>query len=113
MKTNNFYKVVEQLDKLIEDGHTPRLELWMDSKSRAELINQLDDSALENKNFSKSHMYYLAINTLSIQELYELIEQKMIPGKFVKKSTSEQTFNTTQRKFSNFTLSHSAIQSKI
>ncbi|KGR76417.1 hypothetical protein [Ureibacillus manganicus] len=90
MTTNNSYNVVEQLEELMKDVHTPRLELWMDAKSRAELINQLDDSAFVKNIISKKQLHYLAVNTSSVQELYELIQHKITPFKFVKNTTSEK-----------------------
>lgn len=104
MTSNNSYNVVEQLEELMKDVHTPRLELWMDPISRAQLIELLDDSEFAKNNTSKNQLHYLAINTSSVQEIYELIEQQMTPSKFVKNTTSEQlqlkeSFQTLHRAF--------------
>ncbi|SOC38534.1 hypothetical protein [Ureibacillus acetophenoni] len=107
LATKDSYNITAQLDELMDDVHTPRLELWMDPATRTQHIAELDDAIFENKNIPKKQLHYLASNTLSIQKLYELIEQKMTEDSVINYAISVQT---QQQMKENFDTLHKAIQ---
>lgn len=107
LATKDSYNVTAQLEELMDDVHTPRLELWMDPTTRTQHLSQLDNTIFEKKNISKNHLHYLASNTLSIQELYELIEQKMTEDNVINYAISVQTKTKLKESFETL---HRAIQ---
>jgi len=51
--TKDSYNVTVQLEELMKDVHTPRVELWMEPTKRGQLIDLLDESISEEKRSQK------------------------------------------------------------
>ncbi len=89
--TKDSYNMTVQLEELFKDVYTPKLELWMDSIQRSQIINGLDEVIFDETKISKKHLYYLATSILSTRELYSLIEKEITQSELSIHSYFDQT----------------------
>ena len=83
----------EELNVLYKDYVISGEELLMLKRDRATIIQSLDPLDLEKKNISINKLLYLAKNTPSTWEVYDLLKDKMLNNQGLFSITSTETTN--------------------
>lgn len=91
ISTKDSYDVTVQLEELIYDVNTAKLELWLNEKERSQIIHGLNDSIFKEKGISKQHILYLAENVLPTQNLFSSIEEEFTGSNQLTLSYSSDT----------------------